>query len=131
MRKSFYRVFLAILGLGISVFLFFCRGYGNLLKLTDRLCLLSDALAVPGVIFLGAGILLHTIGDSGLFGLAYTLRWTVETLLPLAKKKHITYREYRDQARGKASIYCRPLILAGCIFLLPAVILAIEHYKIM
>ena len=84
---------------------------------------LSDGFAIPGVLYLCFGGLLWLSNLGTFHGIGYALKHLVSMLIPLTKKKHETYAEYRE-TRKTVSGFAFIFIIGG-IFLTLGIVFAI------
>ncbi len=84
---------------------------------------LSDGFVVPAAVFLCLGTLIW-IANFGVFtGIGYAIKHAVLMLIPLSKKKHETYADYRENKQKVTGFAF--LFVIGVIFLIPGVVFAI------
>lgn len=86
---------------------------------------LSNGALVPGVLFLGLGLLAWIAGSGQFDAIRYTFS-NLLTHLRGAEKQYATYYDYlhREKKKGDSS----PLILPGLLFLTIAVVLTLLYY---
>lgn len=102
-----------------------CQDVGNAAGVKDRICIISNAALMPGVLFTGLGILMLIAGEGIFDGIKYTFSSMI-THLRREQKRYASYYEYtqREKKQGNVS----PLLLSGIFYLAVAVILTILFY---
>lgn len=106
-------------------------GLGEARSLAERYRILSDAFAIPGVVFAMIGILIR-LTDSGILdGLSYAMRSLWRVFLPMAAREDISFLDYvtlkRESRKGKKTGF---ILHVGLLFLVPALIFLVLFYQV-
>ena len=113
----------------IAVIVFWINGF-----FTDNIGvniqILSDGFFVSGAILtMFAGFLF--IGDEGgLLGISYILRCVVQAFVPMGRKNHELYRDYRERklSEKKAKKRDNAILVTGLVFLSVGIIFTVIWY---
>ena len=94
-----------------------------------NLRILSDGFTVAGMMFLFAAGMLFISGEGALLGISFVLRNVVMAFVPMGRKHHETYKDYRERKVGelkKRGDKC--IFLTGLAFLLIGIVLIVILY---
>lgn len=98
-----------------------CEG----LTADERYKAFCDAFFIPGLFLIFAGII-GMISGSGLFdGIIYVTVYAVKSLIPLAKTRLESYKDYKARKSGERNeekINCRFLFIVGAVYLVVSVV---------
>lgn len=98
--------------------------------LATNIQVLSDGFFVSGItmtMFAGA---LFIADEGGFIGLGFVLRNVVLTFIPMGRKKHELYKDYRERVlsqRRKKSLHI-PLLIIGSAFLTAGIVFTVIWY---
>lgn len=112
----------------ITFFVFWNRGFFT----NDagvNIQILSDGFFVPGILFLLLAGMMFVSGEGGLLGIGFVMRNVVLAFIPMGRKHHETYAEYRERKLGamrKSSD--RALLVTGLVFTLTGIVFTIIWY---
>jgi len=112
----------------ITFIVFWIKGF-----FTDTLSvniqILSDGFFVSGILLTMFAGMLYVSGEGALIGISFVLRNIVLAFIPMGRKHHEFYAEYRERklkAMKKSSDHC--ILMTGLFFLLIGVILTVIWY---
>lgn len=118
-------------GLGMAAVLLAGRGFLETGDTARKLCILSDALAVPGTVFLAAGILMLAAREGIFLGIGYAAGWAVRMLLPGGSgRRPQSYGDYAAKKKARPRKNGRVFLWTGFMLLLPAAGLAAACCKL-
>ena len=90
---------------------------------------LGDGFTVSGGLMLMFAAMMFISGEGALIGIGWVLRNAFLTFVPMGRKKHELYREYRERKlkdAKKSSDHC--LLVTGLVFMLIGVVLTVVWY---
>ncbi len=130
MKKKYIKYILTtIIGVLISLSIF---SYKNLLAATnikDIILILSDGFLLPGVLILGAGLLI-VVSNGGMFDIfTYSVK-KMRTSKLLGDKKSSDFNSYFDYKKGKEKAPFGFLVIVGGIFFTLSIIFNIMFYYV-
>lgn len=130
MRKCRLYLVALVWGGGIAWLLLSVQGFGEIRDQMRRVCLLSDAMTVPGVLLFMAG-LLRLAADWGAFdGISYALQYARKRLLPFGNAGDVPpYGDFILQRRDSRPRKRTPLLVAGSLYLSAGMILAAMYSR--
>lgn len=98
-------------------------------ELTQKYCLLSDALSIPGYLMLFSGLFIWTLNQGALDGLSYCLKTAVDSLIP-GKRIHKgeRYGDYVERKRQKRITGYGFLLISGAIALALSIPFLLMYY---
>lgn len=91
--------------------------------------ILSDGFFVSGALFLLFAGMMYISGEGALIGIGFVLRNIVLAFIPMGRKNHEFYAQYRERALGKikkSSDHC--LLITGLVFLLVGIVFTVIWY---
>ena len=118
----------------ITVMIFGMKGF-----FTDSVAvniqILSDGFSVSGMIFLFLAGMLYISGEGGFIGIGFVLKSVAQIFVPMGRKHHEMYAQYRERQLSKikhSSDFC--VLITGVVFfgigLLMTVIWYVKFYNI-
>lgn len=100
----------------ITFIIFWIRGF-----FTDsasvNIQILSDGFSISGMLFLFFAGMMYISGEGALIGIGFVMRTVVQTFVPMGRKNHIPYKEYREMKLGskkKSGDHC--IVITGLVF---------------
>ena len=109
---------LCLIGALLGVFVFFLRiGSGAIVAV-------SDALLIPGVLFLAVSGLIWVRELGGFDALGYAFRMATLSFIPGARTRGQSFSEYKNRKKS-GTVSAAQLLAVGLLFFLPAVILSL------
>ena len=91
--------------------------------------ILSDGFSIAGLILTLFAGMMYVSGEGALIGIGFVMRNVVLAFIPMGRKRHETYKQYRERKLGtikKSSDKC--LLITGLLFLLIGVAFTIIWY---
>lgn len=92
--------------------------------------ILADGLTVSGLLLLLFAGMIYISGEGGLLGIGYVMQCVVQAFVPMGRKNHESYAQYRERKIGQVR---RPgdhcVFVTGLIFFLIGVLLTVIWYK--
>ena len=91
--------------------------------------ILSDGFCVSGLMLTMFAGMMFISGEGALIGIGFVMKSVVNTFIPMGRKNHETYKQYRERKIGnvkKASDNC--ILFTGLFFLLIGVIFTVIWY---
>ena len=91
--------------------------------------ILSDGFSIAGLILTLFAGMMYVSGEGALIGIGFVMRNVVLAFIPMGRKRHETYKQYRERKLGtikKSSDKC--LLFTGLLFLLIAVAFTVIWY---
>lgn len=91
--------------------------------------ILSDGFSIAGLILTLFAGMMYVSGEGALIGIGFVMRNVLLTFIPMGRKRHETYKQYRERKLGtikKSSDKC--LLFTGLLFLLIGVAFTIIWY---
>lgn len=91
--------------------------------------ILSDGFSIAGLILTLFAGMMYVSGEGALIGIGFVMRNVVLAFIPMGRKRHETYKQYRERKLGtikKSSDKC--LLFTGLLFLLIGVAFTIIWY---
>ena len=101
---------------------------------TDRIAvniqILSDGFFVSGILLTLFAAMMYVSGEGALIGIGFVLRNVILTFIPMGRKHHELYAQYRERklAERKASAGDNCILVTGLFFLTIGVILSLIWY---
>lgn len=84
----------------------------------------ADGLSIAGLLLLLFAGMMYISGEGGLLGIGYVMQCVVQAFVPMGRKHHESYAQYRERKLGRAK---KPgdncIFITGMIFLIVGVIL--------
>lgn len=98
-------------------------------ELTQKYCLLSDALSVPGYLMLFSGMFIWMLNKGALDGVSYCLKTAADSLIP-GKRIHKgeRYGDYVERKREKPISGYGFLLISGAIALVLSIPFLLLYY---
>lgn len=91
--------------------------------------ILSDGFYISGMMMLFVAGMMYVSGEGALIGIGYVMKSVVQFFVPMGRKYHETYADYRERKIGKAKPQSDSAILVtGLIFFLIGIIFAVIWY---
>ncbi len=109
---------LCLVGAVLGAFVFFLR------RDSGAIVAASDAMLIPGVLFLAVSGLIWVRELGGFDAIGYALRTAAFSFIPGARARGQSFSEYKKRRRSGAAMAAR-LLTVGLLFFLPAVVLSI------
>ena len=127
--REYKRYFItAVIGLVIVIAICFSRNVFAVENTGALFTVLSDAFLVPGMIFLGLGIIFYATNEGLFNAISYGMKIIGRTLAPPKGEKIINEEFHEYHARmSKKKIKFRHFILVGAIYLAIAVLFTILY----
>ncbi len=114
----------------ITLVVFWIQGFFTH-SVARNLQVLGDGFTVSGALFLMFAGMMFISGEGALIGIGWVLRNAFLTFVPMGRKRHELYRDYRERKlknAKKSSDHC--LLAVGLVFFLIGVaITLIWHYN--
>lgn len=91
--------------------------------------ILSDGFSIAGLVLTLFAGMMYVSGEGALIGIGFVMRNVVLAFIPMGRKRHETYKQYRERKLGtvkKSSDKC--LLFTGLFFLLIGVAFTIIWY---
>lgn len=112
----------------ITVAVFWSKGF-----FTDSVAvniqILADGFSVSGLLLTLFAGLLFVSGEGGFIGIGFVLRNVVQAFVPMGRKNHELYAQYRERKLGqlkKQGDHC--VLVTGLIFLIIGIVLTAIWY---
>lgn len=130
-KKSLLKKYLVCFGVAslIALAIIWIKGF-----FTDSVAvniqILSDAFFVSGILLTAFAGMMYISGEGALIGIGFILKNAALTFIPNGRKKHETYRDYRERKLGetkKSADHC--ILVAGLVFLAIGVIFTIIWHE--
>lgn len=91
--------------------------------------ILSDGFFVSGIVFLMVGGLLYLSNEGAFVGIGFVLRNIIQTFIPMGRKNHEFYAQYRERVLSQKKKTIDSCILyTGIIFFSIGLILTVVWY---
>ena len=92
--------------------------------------ILSDGFFVSGILLTLFAAMMYVSGEGALIGIGFVLRNVILTFIPMGRKHHELYAQYRERklAEKKASAGDNCILVTGLFFLTIGVILSLIWY---
>ena len=98
-------------------------------SLAVNIQVLSDGFSVSGILFVLFAGLLYVSGEGALLGISFVVRHVFLTFIPMGRKQHETYAQYRERKIGRTKRsdgHC--ILFTGLFFLAIGVVFTIIWY---
>ncbi len=112
----------------ITLIVFWIKGF-----FTDSLAvniqILSDGFFVSGALFTLFAGMMFVSGEGALIGIGFVLRNVVQAFIPMGRKNHEFYAQYRERklkSMKKSGDHC--ILITGLFFLLVGIIFTVIWY---
>lgn len=112
----------------ITLVVFWIKGF-----FTDSLAvniqILADGFFVSGILLTMFAGMLFISGEGALIGIGFVLRNVVQAFLPMGRKNHELYAQYRERKlseRKKSADHC--ILVVGLIFLFLGIVFTVIWY---
>lgn len=112
----------------ITFIIFWIKGF-----FTDSIAvniqILSDGFSISGMVFLFAAGMMYISGEGGLIGIGYAMKSVVYFFIPMSRKNHERYADYRERKLGKErrkGDHC--ILVTGIVFFAVGVIMSVVWY---
>ena len=112
----------------IAFVVFWIKGF-FVHSLAVNLQILSDGFFVSGILMTLFAGMMFVSGEGALIGIQFVLRNVIMTFIPMGRKRHEFYKDYRDRKLSeikKSSDHC--ILVTGLFFLTVGIILTIIWY---
>ena len=117
---------------GVASFVTFCvfwiKGFFTD-SLSVNIQILSDGFSISGMIFLSLAGMLYVSGEGGLIGIGYVLKSVAQIFIPMGRRHHERYADYRERKLGKEKAkgeHC--LLVTGLVFFAVGIIMTVIWY---
>ncbi len=91
--------------------------------------ILSDGFYISGMMMLFVAGMLYISGEGGLIGIGYVMKSVVQAFIPMGRRNHETYAQYRERKLGVAKTPGDHAILfVGLTFFLIGIIFTVIWY---
>lgn len=125
-----YAVAFAVAG-AIVVLVLWGQGFFTQTLWSEQCKNLCDAFTFSGLLFILVGALVWVSNKGAFLGIGFAINWLVYTLIPLGKKKHETYADYRERKIEKGGIKGYSfLFFTGLAYFVVAIIFLILFYTL-
>lgn len=94
-----YGVCFAIASL-IAFVVFWIKGF-FVHSLAVNIQILSDGFSVSGLLFLFFAGMMYISGEGALLGIGYVMQCVVQAFVPMGRKNHESYAQYRERKIGQ------------------------------
>ena len=92
--------------------------------------ILSDGFSVAGIIFLLFAGLMYISSEGALLGISFILRNVALAFIPMGRKHHETYKQYRERKLGSVSRGAdRCILVTGLVFFAIGMVFTLIWYK--
>ena len=129
-KKALLTKYLVCVGVAslITFVVFWIKGF-----FTDSLAvnvqILSDGFSVSGILFLLFAGMMYISGEGALIGIGFVLRNVAQAFVPMGRRHHELYAQYRERKLGnakKSGDHC--IFVVGLLFFAVGVILTVVWY---
>lgn len=129
-NRSLLRKYLICTGVAalITFIVIWIRGFFTD-SLGVNLQILSDGFSVSGILLVLFAGLMFVSGEGALLGIGFIMRNVMLIFVPMGRRHHETYYQYRERKLGKTKSsgdHC--LLVVGLLFLLIGIILTVIWY---
>ena len=91
--------------------------------------ILSDGFTISGILMLFLAGMMFLSGEGALLGISFVLRNVVQAFVPMGRKNHEFYADYRERKlAGRKSNQDHCILVTGLVFFLVGVILTAIWY---
>ena len=112
----------------ITLFVFWNRGFFTE-DVGVNIQILSDGFFVPGILFLFLAGMMFISGEGGLLGIGFVMRNVILTFIPMGRKHHETYAQYRERKLGeRKKMSDHALLVTGLVFALTGLVFTVIWY---
>lgn len=92
--------------------------------------ILSDGFSISGMLFLLFAGVMYVSSEGALLGISFILRNVVLAFIPMGRKYHETYKQYRERKLEKASRGVdRCILITGLVFFAIGMVFTVIWYK--
>ena len=92
--------------------------------------ILSDGFCISGMSFLAIAGMLYISGEGALVGIGYVMKSVVQFFVPMGRKNHEKYSDYRERKlAGKKDADDHCFLVIGLIFFLTGILFTIIWYS--
>ena len=96
----------------------------------DNMQLLHDAFFTAGILMVLFSGMLFVAGEGAFLGIGYVLERAFKALIPLGRREHESYAQYRERKLGKKKANSgTPIFLTGLLFVVVSVVFLIIWYQ--
>lgn len=98
-------------------------------SLAVNISILADGFFVSGILMTLFAGMLFISGEGGFIGIGFILRSVVLTFIPMGRKKHELYKDYRERKlKERRERKDRSVLLIGLLFLFTGIVFNIIWY---
>ena len=112
----------------IAFVIFWIKGFFNH-SIAVNIQILSDGFSIAGMLFLFFAGMMFISGEGALIGIGFVLKSIAQAFVPMGRKNHELYRDYRERKLGKPKTpgdHC--ILITGLIFFAIGMIFTIIWY---
>ena len=93
--------------------------------------ILSDGFFISGMLMLFFAGMMYVSGEGALIGIGYILKCVVQAFVPMGRKNHEKYQDYRERKLGeKKAPGDRCILVTGLVFLTIGIIFMVIWYTV-
>ena len=119
-----------VIGLLMVLATLWLRDFSQITVAAERMKALADAFTIPGVVFLMVGVLVW-VSSTGFFDfLGFAFGNLGRALVPMSKKPHQTYYDYKVGKSGKRASGFSAIFITGAILTIVAVVFTVLYYNV-
>ena len=113
----------------IAVLVFWYKGF-FVHSTAVNIQILSDGFCISGMSFLAIAGMLYISGEGALVGIGYVMKSVVQFFVPMGRKNHEKYSDYRERKlAGKKDADDHCFLVIGLIFFLTGILFTIIWYS--
>jgi hypothetical protein len=113
----------------IAVLVFWSKGFFDH-SAAVNVQILADGFSIAGMLFLFVAGMMFISSEGALIGIGYAMRSVVEFFVPMGRKHHMKYADYREQKlAGKKDADDHCFLVIGLIFFLTGILFTIIWYS--
>ena len=91
--------------------------------------ILSDGFFVSGILFVLFSGMMYISGEGALIGIGFVLRNVAQAFIPMGRRHHEFYAQYRERMLGKLKKSSdRCIFVTGLVFLLTGIVFTVIWY---
>ena len=92
--------------------------------------ILSDGFSISGMLFLLFAGIMYVSSEGALLGISFILRNVALAFIPMGRKHHETYKQYRERKLGSVSRGAdRCILITGLVFFAIGMVFTVIWYK--
>ena len=96
----------------------------------DNMQLLHDAFFTAGILMVLFSGMMFVAGEGAFLGVGYVLERAFKALIPLGRREHESYAQYRERKLGKKKVNSgTPIFLTGLLFVVVSIVFLIIWYQ--